>query len=97
MAADEAWLPCGAVVDETDGKAVHLHGLNLARAWNLRNIAAALPRDDARRGPLAAAAERHAAAGLAATLAARDYAGDHWLPSFAVYLLTSGNTTLRQT
>jgi hypothetical protein len=97
LAADEAWLPCGAVVDETDGKAVHLHGLNLARAWNLRNIAAALPRDDARRGPLAAAAERHAAAGLAATLAARDYAGDHWLPSFAVYLLTSGNTTLRQT
>jgi hypothetical protein len=88
LAADSAWLPCGEVADETDGKWVHLHGLNLSRAWCLRNIAATLPRDDARRGPLAAAAERHASAGLQATLARRDYAGDHWLPSFAVYLLT---------
>jgi hypothetical protein len=67
---------------------VHLHGLNLSRAWCLRNIGAALPRDDARRASLAAAAERHASAGLQATLAGRDYAGDHWLPSFAVFLLT---------
>jgi hypothetical protein len=89
LAADESWLPCGEVADETDGKWVHLHGLNLSRAWNLRNIAAALPRDDARRAPLAAAAERHASAGLQATLADRHYAGDHWLPSFAVYLVTA--------
>jgi hypothetical protein len=38
---------------------------------------------------LTAAAERHAAAGLEATLAARDYAADHWLPSFALYLLAA--------
>jgi hypothetical protein len=86
---DAAWLPCGEVVDERDGKSVHLHGLNLSRAWNLRNLAGALPIADARRAVLAAAAERHAAAGLTATLAARDYAADHWLPSFAVYLLTA--------
>ena len=49
LTADEAWLPCGEVADETDGKWVHLHGLNLSRAWNLRNIAAALPHDDSRR------------------------------------------------
>jgi hypothetical protein len=84
-----ASLPCGEVADETDGKWVHLHGLNLSRAWNLAAIAAALPVHDARRTALRAAAERHRAAGLAATLAGRDYAGDHWLPSFAVYLLTS--------
>jgi hypothetical protein len=88
LAADSSWLPCGEVADETDGKWVHLHGLNLSRAWCLRNIGAALPRDAARRASLAAAAERHASAGLQATLAGRDYAGDHWLPSFAVYLLT---------
>jgi hypothetical protein len=82
------WLPCGEVHDETDGKWVHLHGLNLSRAWNLRNLAAALPTNDARAAVLRAAAERHAEAGLRATLANRHYAGDHWLPSFAVYLLT---------
>lgn len=89
LMADEAWLPCGAVVDETDGKSVHLHGLNLSRAWNLHNIAAALPRNDARRSELESAAERHASAGLAATAACSHYSGNHWLPSFAVYLLTA--------
>ncbi len=83
-----AWLPCAEAADETDGKAVHLHGLNLSRAWNLANIAAALPVDDPRTTVLGAAADRHRAAGLRATLATRHYAGDHWLPSFATYLLT---------
>jgi hypothetical protein len=88
--AEEPWLDCATVADETDGKAVHLHGLNLSRAWNLTNIAAALPPGDARTAPLRAAAVAHRAAGLRATLATRHYAGDHWLPSFAVYLLTGG-------
>jgi hypothetical protein len=86
---DASWLPCGEVVDETDGKWVHLHGLNLSRAWNLTAIAAALPSLDPRRPALQAAAVSHCNAGVAATLGASDYAGDHWLPSFAVYLLTS--------
>ena len=86
-AADD-WLPCGDVVDETDGRLVHLHGLNLSRAWNLANIAAALPAGDPRAHALSAAAERHRSAGLRATFAMRHYAGDHWLPSFAVYLAT---------
>ena len=82
------WLPCADVADEADGRAVHLHGLNLSRAWNLANIAAALPAADPRTPALRAAAGRHGAAGLRATLATRHYAGDHWLPSFAVYLAT---------
>ena len=88
MGANGTWLPCGEVGDETDGKWVHLQGLNLSRAWNLDNIAAALPPRDPRMTALRAAAQRHAEAGVAATLAGRHYAGDHWLPSFAVYLLT---------
>jgi hypothetical protein len=87
--ADADWLPCGEVTDETDGRLVHLHGLNLSRAWNLENLAAALPHEDARVAALTAAALRHREAGLRATLATRHYAGDHWLPSFAVYLLTA--------
>jgi hypothetical protein len=90
----EPWLACGEVVDETDGKAVHLHGLNLSRAWNLANVASALPRGDSRKPALRRAAERHAVAGLRATLAATHYAGDHWLPTFAVYLLTGGSEAL---
>jgi len=89
------WLPCADVADETDGKAVHLHGLNLSRAWNLANIAAALPNDDARAPALRAAASRHRKAGLRATLATRHYAGDHWLPSFAVYLATGRSAPTR--
>jgi hypothetical protein len=81
-------LPCAGVADEADGKLVHLHGLNLSRAWNLAGIADALPAGDRRIGALRAAAERHLAAGAAAALAGADYAGTHWLPSFAVYALT---------
>jgi hypothetical protein len=88
LQADGHWLPCAEVADEADGKAVHLHGLNLSRAWNLRNIAAALPREDVRRAALESAGERHAEAGLKAALACRHYSGDHWLPTFAGYLLT---------
>ena len=86
--ATDDWLPCAEVADETDGRAVHLHGLNLSRAWNLANVAAALPPDDPRGAALRAAADRHRTAGLAATFATTHYAGDHWLPSFAGYLLT---------
>ena len=83
------WLECADVLDEHDGKAVHLHGLNLSRAWNLERIAAALPGDDARRDTLLAAATRHRRTGLTAALAATDYASDHWLPTFVGYLLTA--------
>jgi hypothetical protein len=85
---DDQWLPCAEVADEADGKAVHLHGLNHSRAWNLANVAAALPESDARRASLLGAADRHRAVGVAATLATKHYAGNHWLPTFAVYLLT---------
>jgi hypothetical protein len=84
----DGWLACGLVADETDGKLVHLHGLNLSRAWNRESIAAALPQQDPRRAALAAAALRHRDAGVTAALAAMSYAGSHWLPTFVVYLLT---------
>jgi hypothetical protein len=85
------WLDCGEVADESDGKLVHLHGLNLSRAWNLDNIAAALPPDDPRRTALQGAAQRHREAGLRAALTTIDYAATHWLPTFAVYLATAAS------
>jgi len=74
------------VSDRSDGKLAHLDGLNLSRAWCLRALANALPLHDALRAELAAAADVHATAGLA-NVATGDYMGEHWLASFAVYLL----------
>jgi hypothetical protein len=77
-----------AVTDRSDPQIVHLDGLSLSRAWCMRNIAAALPREDPVRKVLSASAARHASAGLA-HVASGDYAGEHWLASFAVYLLST--------
>jgi hypothetical protein len=79
------WLSPGVVLDPTDGKLVHLDGVNLSRAWNLLAIAEALPESDRRRASLLAAAKAHADAGLA-TVNSEHYEGSHWLASFATYL-----------
>ena len=74
------------VADRSDPYIVHLDGLNLSRAWCMRSIAAALPVDDPARKVLFDAATRHAEDALK-HVASGDYAGEHWLASFAVYLL----------
>ena len=81
------WLTPAEVRDPSDGKLVHLDGLNLSRAWALDGIAAGLPETDPRIPALHAASRRHAEVGLAAVSDAH-YAGAHWLGTFAVYLLT---------
>jgi len=63
------------VSDRSDPKLAHLDGLNLSRAWCLR----ALGFDEA--------ADVHAREGLA-HVTTGDYAGEHWLATFAVYLTT---------
>src|SRR5204862_4831043 len=73
------------VTDRADPQLVHLDGLNLSRAWAMRGVAAALPADDPARQALTEAAARHAEAALD-HVASGDYAGEHWLASFAVYL-----------
>ena len=81
------WLVPGVVKDASDGKLVHLDGVNLSRAWNLENIATALPEDDPRIASLNAAAAVHRDTGLKAVTDAH-YSGSHWLASFATYLMT---------
>jgi hypothetical protein len=83
-----ALLQPAIVTDRTDPKLVHLDGLNLSRAWCMRSVARALPAQDPARAILSASAEKHAAAALA-HVASGDYAGEHWLASFAVYLLST--------
>ena len=81
------WFAPGIVKDASDGKLVHLDGVNSSRAWNLYNIARALPDGDARKASLVAAAKIHADTGVAA-VSAEHYSGSHWLASFATYLMT---------
>lgn len=75
------------VVDDADGRLVHLRGLTLSRAWNWRSVARSLPPRDERRVAALDAADRHLADGLDHVLTG-DYLGDHWLVSFALLALT---------
>lgn len=70
------------VSDRTDGKLVHLDGLNLSRAWVLYGLS----RDYEKYSYLQDLADEHLQATLP-NLVADDYAGGHWLGSFALYAL----------
>ncbi len=80
-------LDPATVSDVTDGKIVHLAGLNLHRAWTMRSVAWALPADDLRAQVLLESASDHLAAGLDYVFSGH-YEGEHWLATFAVYGLT---------
>jgi hypothetical protein len=80
-------LTPATVTDRSDPQLVHLDGLNLSRAWCMRAIAGDLPQDDPARKVLAESAARHAEVALR-HVASGDYAGEHWLASFAVHLLS---------
>lgn len=82
-----AILQPAVVSDPTDGHIVHLDGLNLSRAWMMRNIAAYLPQQHRLSELLTSSAQRHQSAGLASVVDPH-YAGGHWLGTFAIYLLT---------
>jgi hypothetical protein len=73
------------VTDRSDGKIVHLDGLNLSRAWCFRGIAGGLDDEHELRALLSEAAERHLEASLPHVTG--DYMGEHWLASFALLAL----------
>ncbi|MHC5065576.1 MAG: DUF2891 domain-containing protein [Planctomycetota bacterium] len=82
-----SWLEPAVVTDKSDGKLVHLDGLNLSRAWMLEGILFGLPAGDPRIESIDAVAREHRRAGLSEVSDA-NYEGGHWLGSFAVYLVT---------
>ncbi len=83
----DGWLKVGIVNDPTDGKLVHLDGLNLSRAWALEGMVSALPADDKRRASLLASASLHGDSGEN-SVRTPHYSGSHWLASFATYWRT---------
>lgn len=73
------------VSDRTDGKIVHLDGLNLSRAWCWLSLAPALPPD------LNALVHATALTHLDASLphVTGHYMGEHWLATFALLAMTA--------
>ena len=71
------------VSDRSDGKIAHLDGLNLSRAWCWSELGPLL--EGQARANAESAAKRHLAAALPHL--AGDYAGEHWLASFALLAL----------
>ena len=74
------------VSDRSDGRIVHLDGLNLSRAWAWRALSPALDAPAAERAELAA--RRHLAASLPHVTG--DYAGEHWLATYALLAMDGG-------
>lgn len=78
------WLTPITVSDASDAKIVHLHGLNLSRAWCWRRLAPSLP--STLQPAIEDAVAAHLARSLPAALAG-DYVGTHWLATFATLAL----------
>lgn len=76
------------VSDRSDGKIAHLDGLNLSRAWCWRSLAQAWAEDDPRRRLALETAGVHLDASYPHI--AGDYAGEHWLATFALLALSAG-------
>lgn len=77
-------LETGKVSDRTDGKLVHLDGVNFSRAWSLNTIANKLPEYN----HLKDIANKHINYSLP-SIVDDNYEGGHWLGSFAIYALNS--------
>ena len=72
----------GRVGDRSDGKLVHLDGLNFSRAWSIYGALQVLGKDL----KMYDVAEQHMNFSLD-KIKDGDYAGEHWLASFALYAL----------
>ena len=90
-----AWATAAEVSDLTDARIVHLVGLNLTRAWTMQGVVSVLVPEDPRRKVLEAAAHAHTVAGLKLVFSG-NYEGEHWLATFAVYLLSEAGQSAKR-
>ncbi|WP_179315118.1 DUF2891 domain-containing protein [Winogradskyella undariae] len=77
-------IAVGEVSDRSDGKLVHLDGVNFSRAWSLNYIAQDLPEYK----HLQNLANKHINYSLP-SIVDDSYEGGHWLGSFSIYALNS--------
>lgn len=84
LAMKDYHLKVGEVSDRTDGKLVHLDGLNFSRAWVFYGLATEFPEYK----HLQNLANEHVAYSYK-NLVGDSYEGGHWLGSFAIYALNT--------
>ena len=79
------------ILDLKDPKIGHLIGLDFHKAWAMKGIASVLDDRDPRKDLLVKSALFHESEGIRQMFDS-GYGGEHWLASFAIYLLTdTGN------
>lgn len=83
LSEDNSTLEPGRVADRTDGKLVHLDGLNFSRAWCFYALAKVMP---AQKEVLVAQGDIHMNASKDHVIGS-NYMGSHWLASFYVKAL----------
>ncbi|MBN2773457.1 MAG: DUF2891 domain-containing protein [Prolixibacteraceae bacterium] len=81
----EKYLEIAEVTDRSDGKLAHLDGLNFSRAWCLFEMGKSL-----KNGKMVKLAEDHFNYSYE-KMDSGEYAGAHWLASFALYALTKSD------
>jgi hypothetical protein len=79
-------LEPGKIIDRTDGKLVHLDGLNFSRAWCLYPLS--------ENNKAQEIANTHLAYSLN-KITDGDYAGQHWLASFALFAFKSQTSSIQ--
>ena len=80
-----AYLEVAEVTDRSDGKLAHLDGLNFSRAWCLYEMGNALKNDK-----MINLANKHFEYSYK-KMDSGEYAGAHWLASFALYAVLKSN------
>ncbi|APS39217.1 MULTISPECIES: DUF2891 domain-containing protein [Salegentibacter] len=83
LKSEDFEMEVGEVSDRTDGKLVHLDGLNFSRAWVFYGLINQYPDKFSH---LQEIADRHVAYSFP-NLVGDSYEGGHWLGSFAIYAL----------
>ncbi|HKJ47463.1 MAG TPA: DUF2891 domain-containing protein [Christiangramia sp.] len=80
------------VSDRTDGKLVHLDGLNFSRAWIFYGLANQYPENF---GHLKSLANEHVAYSFP-NIVGDGYEGGHWLGTFAIYALQEAQVKVKK-
>ena len=83
LRSEDFQMEVGEVSDRTDGKLVHLDGLNFSRAWVFYGLINQYPEKFSH---LKGLADKHMAYSFP-NLVGDSYEGGHWLGSFAIYAL----------
>ena len=85
-------MEVGEVSDRTDGKLVHLDGLNFSRAWLFYGLANQYPEQF---GHLKSIANEHVAYSFP-NVVGDSYEGGHWLGTFAIYALQEAGRKVKE-